>query len=102
MEGSMSKVRNSDQDYALAKIKCPSGHVVAKALMQPPVYNIVLYRGGWVHDDPGSKPLAVRCARCEEAGIRLDLRGSWQKLEALLRSIVDDPTRGNVDYLIGK
>lgn len=97
----MSKVHNSDQLYAIVKIKCPKGHVVAKASMQRPAYEVKLYRGGWVHDDPASHPLAVHCARCEAVGLRLDLRGNWDRLESLLRSAVDDPTRGNIEYVLG-
>lgn len=98
----MNRVRNSDQGYALVKIKCPSGHVVAKAHMQPPAYSVVIHPGGWTHEDPQGHPLAVRCAKCEGVGLRLDLRGSWRKLESLLHSVVDDPAQGNIDYVVGK
>lgn len=98
----MAKVKNADQGYALAKIQCPAGHVLAKAVMSPPDYRTTLFTGGeWKHERPWDHPMALSCSRCESRGIRQDLRGSWDRLDEILRSVVDVPETGNVTYRIG-
>ena len=98
----MARNRTSDQGYALAKIECPAGHVLAKAVMSPPDYSTALYSGGeWTHERPWEHPLSLSCARCEARGVKRDLRGSWDKLELLLKSVVDLPETGSVNYRIG-
>lgn len=104
MEGSMSKQRQHRDIahlYGLVVLKCRENHELGRVLKQKGG-NLVPMKGpGWLSPNPLTAPLAMRCPKCQAAGRRQDLRGSWDKIRAQLAELEADPTRGPETYLLG-
>lgn len=99
--------RRTSHVYGLLRIECPLGHLLAKVLMDDDSPEMKLSGGkgwgdGWKTDRPLDKPLSVRCPRCEANGIRMDLRGSWDKARKLLEEVARDEFRSSEKYVLGE
>jgi len=104
MEGSMSKQRQHRDVahlYGQVVLKCRGNHELGRVLKQKGGSLIPMKGPGWISPNPLNAPLAMKCRKCQAAGERYDLRGSWDKIRALAEELERDPTRGPETYVLG-
>lgn len=100
------KKRLNSHLYGILKLECPLGHLLAKILMndnspEMQLYGTSAWGPGWKSERPLDEPLNVRCPACESQGVRMDLRGSWDKARELLTEISNDEFRSSDKYVLG-
>jgi hypothetical protein len=94
-----SKGIQVDNLDGMVVLQCPSGHTVATVRKSLGRYHMTA--GDFQGVNPLDHPLAVTCRSCVAAGRRLDLRGSWVKVLALLDEVEADTTRHAATYMLG-
>lgn len=87
----------------LVVLQCPSGHTLGRVASQPGGMNQPLDGPGWKGSIHAVRdvPLAMRCIDCEAEGKRLDLRGSWAKVDQLCEELEANYGRRNINYKLG-
>lgn len=88
-------------------IECPLGHLLARVTEEPAADGGLTVAGGawgpgWKSARPLDGPLSLRCPKCEGIGVRMDLRGSWDKVRALAAENGRDHSRRSFRYVLGE
>jgi len=87
----------------LVILQCPAGHTLGRVASQPDGMNQPLDGPGWKDSVLAvrAKPLSMDCPACEAGGKRLDLRGSWAKVDKLCEELEHDFGTRNANYQLG-
>lgn len=96
------KKRGMSHVDGLVRIECPKGHLLGQAVYAPHrEHELNLYGQGWTAEQPLDSPLSMSCVECESVGIRMDLRGNWDKLRQLAAQNSEQHNATSAKYVLG-